>query len=339
MADVHVRGKDLEACDNQLHKCLNTAVDRGAEALFIPGDLFDNSNIACHGRSVGDIVSVVKTAFLAYADRLPIYVVPGQHDKENESSRDALTVMEGIDNIYVIRSPRKIYLPDGERLIAIDCIPWMYLESSFETIETIRKLARPETDVNILCAHLQMRGARMNGGHICSRGSFSLSSAQLLSLEYDHHWLGDFHERQDVANGRGGYVGALRQKSFAYVGQPQGFEIYDTRTGIAEFVEINEASRHEILLWEKDAPRPTPTPGYRTRIKTVGWIATQFDRLGEGVELSYTVQTAKKESRLDFDPTDAVLESPSALLDLYIEKKQVVVTDRAALHELLSELL
>ncbi len=339
IADTHARGKDLEAFDNQLHSSLETAIDRDAEALFVAGDLFDNHNIAASGRSVGDIVSVVKSAFLSYTNRLPIYVIPGQHDKENESSRDALTVLEGIENITVIRSPRKICFNDRDRMIAVDCVPWMYQESAFEAVEAIRRLDTVKAYTNILCAHLRVLGARQNSGHVCSRGSFSLSSAQLLSLGYDRIWLGDFHERQDVANGRGGYVGALRQLSFAYVGQLQGFELYNTSTGVAEFVEINEAPRHEILFWEKDTPRPEPTPGFRTRTKTLGWVATDLDRINEGEEIIYDVQSTKKSARLDFDPTDAVLESPSALLDLYIDQKQVVVTDRVALHELLNELL
>ena len=175
----------------------------------------------------------------------------------------------------------------------------------------------------------------MNGDRVCNRESFSVSEEQLKTTTFDRFWFGDFHERQNTADNRGMYVGALRQMDYGHAGEPQGFEIYDPATNTAEFVEINSAPRHEVLDWIKGDPRPTPTPGFNTRIKTIDWVATDEDSPAEpGVEVTYKVKAEHTTARISPEEAVAIVDDKHALLDLFLDNENYT-EDRTALHETL----
>ncbi|KKL56641.1 hypothetical protein LCGC14_2243350, partial [marine sediment metagenome] len=255
LADAHARGQDLDCFERQLRSAFRSAL--GADIIIIVGDLFDDPNIASGGKSMGDILAVVKEAFEIVTGHIPIHLIPGQHDKENETSRDALTAIEGMPNVHIYRQPTWAILhsPMHSKSILAAMLPWMYQNSAGEALKDLLE-TKPDLDApTILCGHLQVRGARMNSGHPCDRGTFSISKAQLLAGKFDRYFLGDFHRRQDLTNGKGGYVGAPRQKNFSFAGDPQGFEMWDSETDEVEWIEIDECPRHEILLWHEGEPQ------------------------------------------------------------------------------------
>ncbi len=339
LADAHARGQDLDCFERQLHNIFRSAL--GADIIIIVGDLFDDPNIASGGKSMGDILAVVKEAFEIVTGHIPIHLIPGQHDKENETSRDALTAIEGMPNVHIYRQPTWAILHSAiqPKSILAAMLPWMYQNSSGEALKNLLE-TKPDLDApTILCGHLQVRGARMNSGHPCDRGTYSISKAQLLAGKFDRYFLGDFHRRQDVTNGKGGYVGAPRQKNFSFAGDPPGFELWNSETDEVEWIEIDECPRHEILLWHEGEPRPEPTPGYKTRIKTVGWIATDVDKMDADKEVEFTVKTTHTESRIEISALDELSGDPKALLDLYLDQRRPDITNRAELFELLSDLI
>jgi DNA repair exonuclease SbcCD nuclease subunit len=341
IADAHARGQDLDCFDRQFRRAFDVALSLGADIIVIVGDLFDDPNIASGGKSMGDILAVVKEAIESASDLIPIHLIPGQHDKENETSRDALTAIEGMPNVFIYRQPTWAILhsPVGSSSVLAAMLPWMYQNSAGEVLKNLLE-TKPDLDApSILCGHLQVRGARMNSGHPCDRGTYSISKTQLLDGKFDRYFLGDFHRRQDLTNGKGGYVGAIRQKNFSFVEDPQGFELWDSETNEVEWIEIDYCPRHEILLWHEGEPRPEPTPGVKTRIKTVGWIATDVDKMDAEKEVEFTVKTTHIESRIEISALDDLSDDPKALLNLYLDQRRPDITNRAELFELLSDLI
>ena len=59
VADIHARGKDLEACRSQLAAMVAECVKRGVDLVTLAGDIFDKSNIGDTRSSTGAIAAVV----------------------------------------------------------------------------------------------------------------------------------------------------------------------------------------------------------------------------------------------------------------------------------------
>jgi DNA repair exonuclease SbcCD nuclease subunit len=339
IADLHARGRDLEAFSRQFSSALSRAQELGVTTLLLAGDVFHRPNIADSPATTGAVVRAVAEPLAAFAERVPVYAIPGNHDKESAGADDALYALDPIPGVAVIRSPQWVVV-NGPNPARVFFFPWSFDGSPIQTLrravedaQTLHTFAKNYP--TLLCAHISVVGARFQRAVLARHASAcSVTVEELRALPFDRFALGDFHMRQDLTDGRGGYVGALRQLTFGEADNPTGFEVWTPGTGEARFVEIDEAPRHEILTWTQGEPRPEPTPGRRTRILTPGWSPASDLRTPD---VSWSVATERTPARLDAGTIASVLGDAHALLDLWLAANPT--PDADALHATLTDLL
>jgi exonuclease SbcC len=250
-ADLHPQGARLAEWARQWETSLCIAREK-CEQVLIAGDLFDQPNIADRDETAGAIIRAINGPIAAHYSDAPgkITAIPGNHDKANDSCVDACAAIEELVN--VVRIPEWITLRGEEgEVLHVACVPWFWLRNAEDEITKLMA-SKPKTGKTMLLAHVQVIGARQTESQICEHGTFAVSRQFLESLPVDYIRLGDFHARQELVAGKGGYVGALWQCNMGEAGNPQGFEILDTETGAVEWIEVSEARRHQVE--EFDSP-------------------------------------------------------------------------------------
>jgi DNA repair exonuclease SbcCD nuclease subunit len=247
-ADIHLRGKDLAACDAQLGALVYECIQRRVSLLTVAGDVFDRPGIGDNHASTGAIAEVAIRHIKRLTDAgVNVLVIPGNHDQGGAGSAPATNVLLGIPGVYVVHEPG--LTGSVCRDLVIVHIPWSWGAENAEQV-IAKHVAYAVKSANgrkvVLLAHIQVVGARLSGSFCCdpAPGQWQVSRGFLESLPVDRFVLGDFHARQDLTGGRGGYVGALRQLTFGEEANPAGFEIFDTETGAAEWVELDAAPRY-----------------------------------------------------------------------------------------------
>lgn len=272
IADLHARGRDLIYWQNQMMAAMDACNSRRVDLITWGGDIFDTPNVgdqhAETGRILNSILSVIDAA------DAKILAITGQHDQHRSNQTAAICALEN-EQLRVCQHPAIAQIPD----LNILCLPWLHEGNAEAEIQRLHERL-PISSKKMLLAHVQVRGASYGHGQTHDKdGPATVSRGFLESCNFDRIALGDFHQRQDLFGGKGGYVGALRQMTFGEAGNPQGVEIWDTESGDVEWIEMNEAPRHEIieLAEAQDLPKfandPDPAP-YRW-IKCLGWTPNE----------------------------------------------------------------
>jgi len=248
VADIHARGKDLEACRSQLAAMVAECVRREVSLVTFAGDIFDKSSIQDQHASTGAIAAVVIGAVAELTKHgIEVLMIPGDHDQAGSGSADALHVFDGMAGVMVERYVEWVDFPN----FSVFCVPWFWsgLDPSGYINVAKDRIGRPPRQ-NMLLAHIRIGGAILSGTQTCEEvnqsatRTWQVPRAFLESLPFDHFALGNFHKRQDLTGGRGGFIGALRQNDFGFEGDPAGFETWDSETGTTEWVELDAAPRY-----------------------------------------------------------------------------------------------
>lgn len=335
IADLHARHKDFKDSQKELETAFRIGTERGVTVWLFAGDIFDVQNIIPDSRktqvTVGDVVDSVKVPILSLKG-LPVYIITGNHDKDNDSSGDALTVLDGIEGVTVIRTPQWITLPsswDPDYEVQIFCLPWLW-EGNPQ--RSIMENSRPNTGKLTrtgLLAHFQVKGAKLDNGYEHQDGVYCISQDFLREeTTFDRFLLGDFHGRQEIDKGRGGYVGAPRQLGFGQAGHETGFEIWDTQANTAEFIELNHCVRHEILEWRRGEAKPTPTVGMKSKVRAIEWEPSPSEsEFAEGVDFTYQVRSVREASRLSGSEILKHANDPEAMLKIWAKAKGITLPE------------
>lgn len=338
-SDLHARGKDLDVFAEQLNAGFRIAKEKGCTGSALAGDIFDRGNIYDRKASTGEICDVVIDAFASCTH--PIIVIPGQHDMTSNNNVTALTVVAKLPDVFVMNEPQWFKgFPierSGAQGLKIACVPWSWTESAEDVISRLVAMPEMKSGKRLLLAHLQVVGAIMSGTQTHEGGSFSISRKYLDSLPFDRFAFADFHKRQDLTDGRGGFVGALRQVDFGEEGNPQGFEIWDTETGKVEWIEIDCAPVHKNFVIKEGDPVPIPIEGELHKIKTDGFklsrkMVQDLEDAGSVVEPII----ARKE-RIERDSTipPGILNQPPDLVHLF-DRSQEPRIEREQLDRILT---
>lgn len=131
-------------------------------------------------------------------------------------------------------------------------------------------------------------------------GDWAMSRSDLEKVPAKHIALGDFHRRQDLT-GRGGYVGALRQLGFGEEGNTQGFEILDTDTWEAQWVELSACPVHRTVEIMPGDPIPEQAAGERLRVRYLSAPSTDEVRHleAQGVVVQHVVEREERVRRVE----------------------------------------
>ncbi|MBW2559694.1 MAG: metallophosphoesterase, partial [Deltaproteobacteria bacterium] len=338
VVDIHARGKDLEALRSQFSGLLLECTKREIDAVLVGGDIFDRPSICDSDASTGAIAEVVVGAFAELARvGIPVVMIPGNHDMSGAGSKDALHVFDGMPGIQVVREPDVVKFRVGGSgpAIGVVCIPWSWSGHSPQSVITDR-LARVRNESLgvpieriVLLAHVQVVGAKMSGAFTCepSPGKWQISRGALEAFHVDHIALGDFHARQQLCPA-GGYVGAFRQTDHGEARNPAGFEIWNSDSGLAEFVELYGAPRHRTVLCMKpgDDANLCATTGEILRVRYDGVLPDAI-RLREleacGIQVEQIVDRQERVQRAEI--ADGILDRPSEMIDLWAAGQNPVI--------------
>jgi len=255
-ADWHIRGKDIAACRAQLRQFTKEVSRRQIDTVVIAGDIFDNPNISDQYASMGAQVEVADEAMTALTAAVEdVIVIRGNHDQSGPGSADALHVF---DPYILEENPKLSVIRNRDVLnrvsVYLACLPWQWDvgQGAAYEIEGLLRHCRAESPSRpiVLTGHVRIGGAKMSATQVCAlkRGEWIIDRETLSAWPFDHVALGDFHARQDLTGGRGGYVGALRQCNFGEENNPTGFEVYDTQARSTEWVNLDAAPIHKTIL-------------------------------------------------------------------------------------------
>lgn len=242
-ADQHARGEDLESFRAQWNELWQLATLRGADAVLSAGDLFDSDNIHDKNAETGAIIDAVKSPLLSIPGRPPLYIVSGNHEQLGPGRATALRALSGIDNVHIFEPGGPVYTSISKDIekVGLYMLPWYY-DGMEKQLESLAEKARASAgEHKILVAHAQVMGGNLMKIKTSEEG---IERDHPAWSAFDKIVLGDFHKRQQLWR-NGGYIGALRQLGFGEENNPAGFEVYDTTTGYAEWVELDEAPKHE----------------------------------------------------------------------------------------------
>lgn len=257
VADTHVRGSDFDAVRAQMLEMARICRVRGIKTLLHCGDLVEQPGVWDGYASLGKQADLIVETFRGF-DR--IVGIVGNHDVSGVRQWDAWPIAEGHPGLIVARTPRWVDLAEGHHVL---CVPWDWAGGDPADVIADLLMAAPKSGRLYLAGHMQTRGGRAGGITYDKPGTWCITRGDLyeLSAQFQAVWLGDFHERQDLTNGKGGYCGAIRQMDAGEEGNPAGFEIYDLDSGKSEWVELNEAPRYRRVKWIEGQPAPQAGPG------------------------------------------------------------------------------
>lgn len=259
IGDIQLSGKNLIHGRAQLNAAADVIIKRGCQLVTMPGDLYEDSNIHDIHGSTGEIEGVL-IDFVGQLNAVGIHIItmPGNHDMSGAGAQDCLTGLNHRPLVTVIREPEAFFhtVTSGLGMNGI-AIPWSWAgESAEDVITGLVKTLGAGGPVDLFLAHIEVIGGLMSSTRCCEAkpGRWQISRGFLESLPVKHFALAHFNRRQDLTEGRGGYIGHLFQETRGDEGNPQGFEIWDSTTDTTEWIELNAAPRFVTVTFEQSTP-------------------------------------------------------------------------------------
>lgn len=271
IGDLHFRAKKLRDIENAWSSAINWAHRNGVDLIVQAGDAFDHPNVYGREAATGTIYSSFLAPFIEQEKRVPLFVIPGNHDIGAPKDKDALTPIDQYPWISVIRKPGLIEINKG---LSICAVPWLNrihlisrmlkkgskLEDATAKVNSaIAQLMTPlaaETKRHqdagqfvLLVGHLEVTGAQVSG-QLQHGGSFEFSPANIASVGADAYALAHLHIRQHVPgfpNPNDGYLGCLCQLSFGEQGNSVGcrlLEINDRKITLDRWLDNKTSPRY-----------------------------------------------------------------------------------------------
>lgn len=273
IADIHYSLATLQLADQSMRLAIETAHSQRLP-LIVAGDLHDTK-----GAMRGECVNAMLDTFrLANAHGVEVYIIPGNHCRINEKSKEhALTFLR--DLVYLVESPTLVQELD------LWLVPY---ESNAAELSRVLKCI-PEGSTVI--AHTGIQSAYM--------GHYTQDKSSLPKEEFAHLRTisGHYHKAQDIKCGRPrkGAVGL-----FSYIGNPytlnygeasdgpKGFQILNTDGSLTQ---VPTNLRKHISLERTVAtlldPIPDLQPNDLVKIKVTGKRSelNQVDKKAVGLQL------------------------------------------------------
>ena len=222
-ADLHLKPETADTVFAVLEEFSAQAQQRGVLTLILLGDVYD----------VRYTVPIeLQNRFLDWVTEqedlgLHVIILPGNHDQDDTSGRNALEVFARDARVWVMNEPAwndaGLWLP--------------FRKDPAELATFIQENPRPESSPNIAWLHHGIVGALMND-HVVA-GEFDGLHPSVFS-SFDTVFCGHWHRHQEIQNIV--YVGSPWQTRADEAGQEKGFVWIDDEGW--EFVPIRVGSRH-----------------------------------------------------------------------------------------------
>lgn len=253
IGDLHLRAKRLRDVATSWSNAVNWAHKNGIDVLLQAGDVFHHANVCGREASTGTVYDSLLAPYGAQEKRIPLYALVGNHDMSSPRDKDALAPLDLYDWIKIIRRPSLVEVPNCN--LSICAVPWIershivsrlmakgmkFDEATNKVKSLISGLLAPLTvetkkhrDAGrfvLFAGHLEVTGARREGGTIQKDGSFEFTPAELAAVGADAYALAHIHIRQHIdglPNQNDGYTGTLCQLSFGEEGNAVGCRLID----------------------------------------------------------------------------------------------------------------
>ena len=229
-------------------QCLAKRVDR----VVIVGDLYENS------APTSKIRRLLNAEIQQLIDhKIEVFALVGNHDICME--HHALEPMKGWnERLKIVEEAGSEIIDNGSmNQIAFIYIPHTKeIENKKYTFRDYVSKIQSKISVLkdkriILFGHFPVAGAMMND-HCVNKDDRNVSVEDLVSLNLEACFLGDYHKRQKLSKeGNIWYVGDLERQNFSEENQEKGFCIYDLDTRDLEW--INYPARKMITISGNDA--------------------------------------------------------------------------------------
>ena len=230
-SDLHLREDRLDDAIFVLNEVRDIAVSRGIKKLINGGDTFNTRGVIrtrC--------LRALYDAYAIYASTgLEQTILVGNHDQEDRAGLiHPMKIFEQFKGWFVADEPRTIG--------GIAFIP--YVEP--KKVEAFLSRVKPITArTGVAVVHLGIKGAMINDWRADTEGI----PAKWFS-KFKRVFSGHYHYRNAFDNVQ--YIGSPYQQTHAEAGQEKGVLIYDTISGVIEFVEIKGTPKHYDIktYWE-----------------------------------------------------------------------------------------
>ncbi|HEU4882205.1 MAG TPA: exonuclease SbcCD subunit D [Longimicrobium sp.] len=234
---VNARGGNVRESDvaDAFRQAVNRLVELRPDLVLVAGDVFhtvrpSNSSIADAFRQFSLLASKLPD--------VPIVMIAGNHDSPRSADTgNILNLFREIDGVRVVCDEcRSIRLPEIDTSIL--CLPHV----SLSTGEEVPMEPDGSSKNNVLMLHGTIEGesADQKLRYISEYGGAVIPEGKIDPAQWDYVALGHYHLCQDLAPNMW-YSGGLERTSanIWFERDPKGFLVYGTRTGRAEFEEVN----------------------------------------------------------------------------------------------------
>lgn len=232
------------------------AAKAGARAMLCGGDVYDSASTPAERRAAVEV-------FTAWAERMPVIVVRGNHDRPLD-----LHVLGRIRSRHQIRVLEQPEIVDVAG-VTVACLPWPRKASLVAAMpdasgvevnsvagEALRmilqgfRVERARTKgAMVILGHVELGGARLdNGQPIAGRCDVALHDGDLLDVGADAVMLSHIHLHQILGDGRIVYAGAPRPTRFGEEA-PKGYCLVDVERGEAPVIEHRRAPYRELVTF------------------------------------------------------------------------------------------
>lgn len=272
VGDIHLRAKRLVDISEAWGRAVNWAKDNDACVIAQAGDVFDHYNVYGREASTGSVFEALLSPYSGLPNPPRLISVIGNHDMGGPSDADALVPIGKLDWATIIRKPQVIEVASG---VSICCLPWINrahalarlikngmtakaaatrvtdaLSAIMGKLAALVKEHKKKGNIVVFMGHMEVTGAKLNGGITQANGSFEFSGSELASLGCDAYALGHIHTRQPIpglVRANDGYLGTLCQLNFGEEGNSVGWRVIDVHGGQItrdEWVENDGSPRY-----------------------------------------------------------------------------------------------
>jgi exonuclease SbcD len=268
LADLHLtsRGDDSgETLEQQIGRLVwigEDAIENGAEAILVAGDLFDRM----HGSNPAERNAAVRVVRI-WARALPVYIVYGNHDAPGDL--DFLAHLDTKREVLVLDRPGCYFFGSGDLAV----LPWPRkaqlvaqmgtadrgeignaARGAMRSILTGFRVRFEETrGPRIVLAHAELGAAYGGTGDyddpgqpMAGRCDIELSESDLLESGADVVLLGHIHRHQVLGDGRIVYAGSPRQTRFGE-DVKKGYCLVDVERGEQPVIEHRCAPGRQLV--------------------------------------------------------------------------------------------
>ena len=229
-------------------------------------------------------------------NKIELHVLVGNHDSYYKNSIKVNSLRElfyNEPNIYVYDSPKTVKFGKSE----IDLIPWIAPDEQQEIYDFITN-----TRSDVVCGHFEFRNFEMYKG-VKSEHGMDESFEQLIRKKYKQIYSGHYHTRS--SDGVVHYLGTPYEITWSDCNDPRGFHIYDTETGVIEFIKNPYKLHHRIMF-------DGLTPDFDYEMYKESFIKVIVTKQIDPEEISVFVENLNKYA----NPHDIIVTDTSAIAQI-----------------------